>query len=66
MGRRDHLEAVRAKVAQIRADVANPRLRHLARCEGGPVGIVGHCLLCEADQGVSSPWCVKNNKEPRP
>jgi uncharacterized protein (UPF0335 family) len=61
---RDHLDQVRAMTDQIRADVANPSLRWLARCEGGPVGVVGHCLLCEADQGCSSSLCVRESTKP--
>lgn len=63
MARHDHFKKVREYQDLIRADVANPALRHLARCEGGPVGVIGNCLLCEADQGVSSGLCVRNTKD---
>lgn len=62
--RRDAFEEVRRITDQIRADVANPALRFLARCEGAQVGILGNCLLCEADQGVSSPLCVRECAKP--
>jgi len=61
---RDHFKAVRERIDQTRADVANPALRWLARCEGGPVGVVGHCLLCEADQGCNSTLCVREYAKP--
>lgn len=62
MSRRIADQAIAAARAQIEADVRNPRLRSFARCEGSAVGIYGHCILCEADQGEESPFCVKNLK----
>lgn len=61
---RDHLKQVRERLDLVRADVANLALRWLARCEGGPVGVVGHCLLCEADQGVRSTLCLREQAKP--
>jgi hypothetical protein len=56
------ITAARRIEASIKADVANPALRHLARCEGSAVGACGECLLCQADQGETTVRCVRANR----
>lgn len=57
--RREQAAEIKARADRIKSDVANPSLRFLARCETNSVGGYGECLLCEAEQGERSSFCIR-------